>query len=66
VLATLIAPQTDKFTATGDTLRETWLGVNAGITYPNVVSLYKRGTITAADEAAMTHDHRRVDRADAE
>jgi len=55
VLATLIAPQADYLTTTGDTLRETWLGINTGIAYPNVVSLYKRGAITAADEAAMTH-----------
>ncbi len=55
VLATLIAPQTDRLTASGDTLRGTWLGINTGIAYPNVVSLYKRGAITEADEAAMTH-----------
>ncbi|MDP3069956.1 MAG: glycosyl hydrolase family 28-related protein [Opitutaceae bacterium] len=54
VLATLIAPQFDNGTATGDTLREYVGTTNAGIAYPNVVSLYKRGVITAADEAAMT------------
>jgi hypothetical protein len=55
VLATLVAPQLNRLTATGDTLRETWLDVQTGIAYPNVVSLYKRGAITAADEAAMAH-----------
>ena len=54
VLATLIAPQLNRLNATGDTLRETWQGVRSGITYPNVVALYKRGVITTADEAAMS------------
>lgn len=54
VLATLIAPQLNRLTATGDTLRETWQGVRSGIAYPNVVALFKRGVITAADEAAMS------------
>ncbi|MEQ1694005.1 MAG: hypothetical protein ABMA00_22130, partial [Gemmatimonas sp.] len=54
VLATLIAPQIDNGTATGDTLREYVGATNAGIAYPNVVALYKRGVITTADEAAMT------------
>jgi len=54
VLATLIAPQIDNGTATGDTLREYVGATNAGIAYPNVVSLYKHGVITSADEAAMT------------
>ena len=54
VLATLIAPQVDNGTATGDTLRENF-GASVGVAYPNVVALYKRGEITAADEAAMTH-----------
>lgn len=54
VLATLIAPQLNRLTATGDTLRETWSGNTVGIAYPNVVSLFKRGEITAADEAAMS------------
>jgi len=54
VLATLIAPQLNRLTATGDTLRETWQGVRSGIAYPNVVALYKRGVITASDEAAMS------------
>ncbi|GEM_PF-1429167 len=53
VLATLIAPQLDRLSATGDTLRETWRGACSGIAYPNVVALYKRGAITEADEAAM-------------
>lgn len=55
VLATLIAPQIDSGTATGDTLRENLGSGNMGVAYPNVVALYKRGAITVADEAAMVH-----------
>ncbi len=56
VLATLIAPQVDNGTATGDTLREN-RGTVWGVEYPHVVALYKRGEITQADEAAMTHSN---------
>ncbi len=55
VLATLIAPQNDQGTAVGDTLRENVGNGNVGITYPNVVSLYKRGEITADDDALLMH-----------
>ncbi len=55
VLATLIAPQNDQGTATGDTLRENLGSGNVGITYPNVVSLYKRGNLTPADDALLSH-----------
>lgn len=53
VLATLIAPQMDRSSSKGYTLREDLGGGSIGIFYPNVVTLYKRGEITAEDEAAM-------------
>ncbi len=59
VLATLICPQTGTVVPNSDTLRENLTGLpadSAGILFPNVVSLYKRGAITAADEAVMRHD----------
>ncbi|MCF7689750.1 MAG: hypothetical protein K9N01_15775, partial [Cephaloticoccus sp.] len=59
VLATLICPQTGTVVPNSDTLRENLTGLpadNVGILFPNVVALYKRGEITAADEAAMSHD----------
>ncbi|MBL9186612.1 MAG: immunoglobulin domain-containing protein [Opitutaceae bacterium] len=59
VLATLICPQTGTVVVNSDTLRENLTGLpadSAGILFPNVVSLYKRGAITAADDAVMSHD----------
>ncbi|MDP3072585.1 MAG: MBG domain-containing protein [Opitutaceae bacterium] len=59
VLATLICPQTGTVVPNSDTLRENLTGLpadSAGILFPNVVSLYKRGAITAADDAVMSHD----------
>lgn len=58
VLATLIAPEKDRFsTASDDTLRELDSAGNRtkGVAYPHVVAIYKRGTITSADEAVMVH-----------
>ena len=62
VLATQITPQLDRFsTPDDDTLREPGrpdnLTVFNGITYPNVVALFKRGVITQdIDESAMNHN----------
>ncbi len=54
VLATLIAPQIDNGTAAGDTLRESMQSV-VGVKYPDVVSIYKRGVISDADDLAVSH-----------
>ncbi|MBP7140684.1 MAG: hypothetical protein KBA71_02160 [Opitutaceae bacterium] len=56
VLASMISPQSGGPVADSDTLLENLTGVTVEISYPNVVSLYKRGEITADDEAAMSHD----------
>lgn len=58
VLAALIAPQNDNGApgTPGYTVAEDRTGSLDGVPYPHVVSLFKRGTITVADEAAMTHD----------
>lgn len=57
VLATLITPELLRFdTPNDDTLREIVDNQRTkGVRYPHVVALYKRGSITTADEAAMSH-----------
>lgn len=61
VLATQITPQLDRFsTPDDDTLKEPGQPENGtfsnGITYPNVVALFKRGLITQVDEDVMKHN----------
>lgn len=61
VLATMIAPQKKSFTFTGPTLLEKLAGASSerSVTFPDLVSLYKRGIITTGgpsnDEGKLTH-----------
>lgn len=55
ILITLVVPQTAGQQADGFTVLDK-TGAPVGSKYPNCVSLFKRGNITAQDEAVMTHD----------
>lgn len=60
VIATMVSPQNDELPAVnGPTLleRRTISGATTDrfVTFPDILNLYKRGTITAADETAMAH-----------
>ena len=56
VVAALIAPQENKFPQGTGTLTETYNTTTNKVTFPATVSLFKRGTITTADEALMVHN----------